>query len=493
MRWASTRIVATGVTVLLSLWTSTARVARADLKSDVDAALQDASLKNASVSVEVIRLGQARDLDRVVYQRDAAKPLIPASNLKVLTTALALETLGDEFTFRTVLLRKGDDLALVGDGDPAFGDTQFVQWLKKQTVASTNAFTAWAEALRKQGQTKFASLVVDDSAFDQELVNPNWPVDQLNREYAAEVSGLNFNANCLDLYLVIRGGTVEVRADPATSHTPIVNDCVVGSEHAVSFLRRGDQRTITIRGQINGSNTSKPLRATIHEPTLFAGAALQSAFKQAGVTIGGDPKVDRTIRQAYIDRGAQSGWSPLAVNETTLRDVLTYTNKTSNNLYAESLLRRVAASTGKPGSRALGAEAVKAFVTRAGAPVDGMVIDDGSGLSKENRVSAEAFSCVLAYMFHSAHRELYLSTLAVGGIDGTLEDRFTGNLKGRVFGKSGYVLGVRTLSGYLKTEAGEWFAFSILINDPRGGVMPKAKRIHEAIVEAIDRNAEEGR
>jgi serine-type D-Ala-D-Ala carboxypeptidase/endopeptidase (penicillin-binding protein 4) len=493
MHRASTRIVATGVTVLLSLLTP--RAARADLKSDIDAALKDPSLQNASVSVEVIRLGQARDLDRVVYQRGHADALIPASNLKLLTTAAALESLGDEFQFRTVLMRSGNRLALIGDGDPALGDTQFVAWLKKPPARSTATFTSWAIALKQQGMTRFDSLVVDDSVFDEELVNPNWPVDQLNREYAAEVSGLNFNANCLDLYLAIRGGAVEVRADPATAHTPIVNDCVAGSEHAVSFLRKGDQRTVTIRGQINGSNTSKPLRVSIHEPAQFTGAALKDAFRQAGVAIVGDVKADRTVRRAFIDAKGTSEWVPLAVNQTSLRDVLSYTNKTSNNLYAESLLKRLASSAneGKPGSRALGAEAVKSLVARAGAPVETLVIDDGSGLSKENRVSADAFTCVLAYMFHSDHRELFISTLAIGGVDGTLEDRFTGNLKGRVFGKSGYVSGVRTLSGYMKTDANEWFAFSVLINNPRGGVMPRAKRIHEAIVEAIDRNAEESR
>ncbi|MFT3786682.1 MAG: D-alanyl-D-alanine carboxypeptidase/D-alanyl-D-alanine-endopeptidase [Tepidisphaeraceae bacterium] len=459
------------------------------MKTDLDAILHDDALKSAKASVQVVQLGQARELDRVVYEEKSADKLIPASNQKVITTACALETLGPDFQFRTALLRKDKTLALVGDGDPAFCDTQYVMYTSKLGVRTTTTFSAWAKGLKDAKLTKFDQLLVDDSVFDEELFNPNWPANQSNLEYCPEVSGLNFNANCLDVYLLLSGGeNVEIRPDPATPFIKITDVLTVGGDHSVSLQRKANTNQITVRGVVNGSNTVKPFRVTIHEPALVAGNALRAAFTQGGVSIDGDVTRDRTIRDAFLQDKDKSGWSVLAVNQTPLLDVLRYTNKESNNLYAESLLRRVAATSGKPGSRSGGAEALKAFVAKAGATADDVSPDDGSGLSKQTLASSRAFCAVLAYMFHGDHRDAYISTLAVGGVDGTLEKRFNGPLKGRVFAKSGYVNKVRTLSGYLKTEAGEWYAFSILLNDITDGA--KAKSVHERIVEAIDKNSD---
>jgi D-alanyl-D-alanine carboxypeptidase/D-alanyl-D-alanine-endopeptidase (penicillin-binding protein 4) len=159
------------------------------------------------------------------------------------------------------------------------------------------------------------------------------------------------------------------------------------------------------------------------------------------------------------------------------------------NLYAESLCKRLGfATTGQPGSWENGTAALGQFLKDAGVSEAEFHLDDGCGLSKENVISPHAINRVLAYDFHSANRAKFIDTLAIAGVDGTLEDRFRGSdLKGRVFGKSGYVSGVRSLSGFLKAKDGHFYAFSILMNKvPEDGT---AKLLQERIVKAVDDHA----
>jgi serine-type D-Ala-D-Ala carboxypeptidase/endopeptidase (penicillin-binding protein 4) len=474
--------------ILVLLVVSLTGTVRADLAGDVRAVLADDFLKRAEVGVKIVQLGQMREQDRVLFESGSDKLLIPASNLKIVSTAFALETLSPEFKFRTVLLQKGSTLALVGDGDPALGDSQFVQHAAGEYVSPASVFSRWGSALAMRGQKQFDELVVDDSVFDTELINPNWSPDQHHLAYSPQLSGLNLNGNCLDVFLAPAGGNVTVRIEPGTPYATIVNQLVAGSDHAVSLLRKAGTNQITLRGQVNGPNRTKPLRVTIHEPTLFTGSTALFSLEHAGVEIKKPLRVDRTVRRSFLEQGDKSGWSVLAVNETPLLPVLAWTNKESDNLFAECLARRATAkSQADPVSRADATRAMMAFVVQTGADPESIRADDGCGLSKENQITASAFCSVLSYMHHGTHREDFRATLAIGGVDGTLDDRFSGELKGRVFAKSGYVNRVFTLSGYMKTRAGQWIAFSFLINDVPDG---RAKRIHERILKAVDQNVE---
>ena len=258
------------------------------------------------------------------FEHNAADLLIPASNQKLVTTACAIEILGIDFKFRTALLTRADGtLALVGDGDPALGDPQFAQFIKGVTPRTTATFTAWADALRKTGRERFSEVLVDDSVFDEVLFSPNWPIDQANLSYVPEVSGLSFNANCLDVYLIVGANGVEIRTDPSTAFLPITDLVSIGERRGVAPLRKPGTNQITARGTINGSNTRVPLRMTIHEPALVAGHACRTAWSR--------------VRESAQRRGAARSHSPasvaqwpggvglesvLAVNQTPLMDVI---------------------------------------------------------------------------------------------------------------------------------------------------------------------------
>jgi D-alanyl-D-alanine carboxypeptidase/D-alanyl-D-alanine-endopeptidase (penicillin-binding protein 4) len=220
---------------------------------------------------------------------------------------------------------------------------------------------------------------------------------------------------------------------------------------------------------------------------------LAETLAAKGITVNGQVVRQRGDRAAYYasEEAERAAWTFVAAHETPLHTVLARTNKDSMNLYAESLIKRLGhAASGEPGSWANGAAVVADYLTSLGIPAEQFKLDDGSGLSKENRLSAAALVRILASNFHGRNREQWVSSLAIADVDGTFSNRFSGtDLRARVFGKSGYVSGVSTFSGYLRARDGQWYAFSILMNNIPAGSNSTMKELQERIVKAVDDNA----
>lgn len=466
------------------------RLLPAGLEQDVRPILQDRLLAKAVVGIEVIRLapGEAQPLLR----HNAEQPLIPASNLKLLTSSAFLNRMGPDFKFRTLLLQRGEDVAIVGDGDPTFGDHEL---LKKVGWDVSTVYANWAELLKKRGLAQVRNVFVDDSVFDEVFFHPNWPIDQENRRYCAQVGGVNLNANCVDFYLRrgASGQIVDYVTNPATKYLSVTNKCVSGGENRIGLVRVGGTNNVTLYGETNANNT-EPVSVSVHDPGLFAATVLAETLDARGVKVTGTAARDRTIRPSLAAGAApttQPGWTVLAIHETPLETVLARCNKDSMNLYAEALCKRLGFETSGEGSWKAGTEALASYAEKvAGVTGSELVLDDGCGLSKQNRISANVLARVLSADFTGPNRDVFLKSLAVAGVDGTLDDRFRGtDLRGRVFAKSGYVNGVSSLSGYLMTRDEQWFAFSLLFNGIPQGSNYGAKQLQERIVRAIDDNA----
>jgi D-alanyl-D-alanine carboxypeptidase/D-alanyl-D-alanine-endopeptidase (penicillin-binding protein 4) len=452
-------------------------VARADLNSDVRAILQDKILAKSEVGVEIVKLSDdSAGKSHIIFRHNSDIPLIPASNLKLATTSAALEKLGPNFKFRTVLARRGDDLVLIGDGDPSFGDAEV---LKKVGWDVDTVFRNWAAGLKAHHVSSVNDVIVDDSVFDQNFLHCNWPAEQQHKRYVAQVGGVNLNANCIDFYLKTTsvGDVVRYVTDPPLAGFAIRNQCITGNENSVWLSREPGGNSIILRGQTNASNV-EPISVTVHDPSMFAATVLAETFKSEGIRINGSVKRDRTMR-------GNKDLTVVAVHETPLAAVLKRANTDSMNLYAECLCKRLGnETTHQPGSWENGTAAVKQFLMHScGVNEDEFTLDDGCGLSKQNAISANAIAQILIHDFAGPNREAFVSSLAVGGQDGTLEKRFLDDLKGRVFAKSGFVNTVSCLSGYVKTRDDQWYAFSILMNGiTHGG----AKQLQERIVKSID-------
>jgi len=478
------RVVRLTLAILLAATTC----ARAELVDDVRAVLRDKYLAKATAGVAIARLGDGPDKLKLVFQHNATTPLIPASNLKLITTAAALDKLGPDFKFRTQLLLKGEDVYLIGDGDPTLGDAEL---LKPFGWDVNTIFKIWGEELKKRNVTWIKNFYVDDSVFDENFLHPNWPLDQEHKRYVAQVGGINLNANCVDF--IIRkssyGEPVTAILNPDTRYITLKNTCLTGERDAIDLARVRGGNDVVLRGQTNVSR-SEPISVTIHDPPMFAATALAETLAGMGITIGNGPMRDRTIRARAAKEGEAGGWSTVGALESQIGQVLGRANKDSMNVYAEALCKRLGfARTGQSGTWQSGTVAMGEFLKSCGVGEEQFRIDDGCGLSKENAISAEAIVRVLSREFGGKNWQTFRESLSVSGADGTLKDRFAKSpLSGRVYGKSGYVNFVSTLSGYVNATDGNWYAFSILLNEVPFRTNNTAKQLQERIVNAIEAN-----
>jgi serine-type D-Ala-D-Ala carboxypeptidase/endopeptidase (penicillin-binding protein 4) len=458
----------------------------AGLTEDIRSLIQDKAFAKAEIGVEVLRLGDKPTDSAILFRHNSDIPLMPASNLKLVTTSAILEKLGPDFKFRTALIRRGDDLAIIGDGDPTFGDAEA---MRRVGWEITTVYKQWVDYLKKQNIKSINNVYVDDSIFDQEFYHPNWDPNQYLDWYRAETAGMNLNLNLLDFYVQAGSGGqgVDYTLDPPTHYATVVNHLISGNDSSVSFSRDRNANNLTMRGVAERSDSSSAIEVPIHDPPLYAACVFAEMCKASGIEVKGKVARDRTLRAAMAKSPANI--QTLAVYETPLQAVISRANKDSINLYAECMCKRLgAAVSGQSGSWANGTAALKDFLTKSVAVSDTeFALDDGCGLSRKDGVSANVFCRVLEHDWLGPNRDAFLSSMAIGGVDGkTLKKRFTDDLKGRVYAKTGYIRGVSCLSGFLRAQDNQMLAFSVLINDI---YTEDAHKLQDKIVKAVDRNA----
>ena len=335
----------------------------AALSSEIDKVLQDKLLSRAKVGIDIVRLGKGPGDISQLFQSNPAMPLIPASNLKVVTTSAALQRLGADFKFRTLLLAHAGDLVLIGDGDPTLGDAEL---LKKVGWDVDTVFKTWAGGLAKRGLIGARDLLVDDSVFDDAFYHPNWPADQQQKHYMAEVAAVNLNDNCIDFYVrsASPGRIVNFATDPSTNYVTIKNGCIGGEDNAVWLCASPAPMTSSSAATPREAN-DVPIQVTIHDPPLYAGTVLAETLKSSGVALRGGVKRDRSARAAYAhaQETGDKSWILLALHETPLTSVIARANKDSINLYAECLCKRLGfAASGTSGTWENGTAAVSEFL-----------------------------------------------------------------------------------------------------------------------------------
>jgi len=438
------------------------------LTARLDEVLNRHADTGARVSARVIDLSSGREL----YASSIDAPLMPASNMKLVTAAVGLDLFGPEHTFKTYLAFDGQDLWLVGTGDPAAGDPKIAA---RAGGTTTTVLQRWAQALKDRGITEIpGDLRYYAGALDSETVHPSWGHDDLVYWYAAPVSGLNFNDNCVDLSVFpnAAGTPAGYEMVPPVRTVTVINKCVSG-EAAKPTVDRLAHSDVLILGGGCTERKALPSKPVIDPAALFA-EALRTQLERSGIVIRGE------VLEAAQPLG---GTLPppekliIATHESPMPDVLWRILKSSQNLFAECLCKlsgqALDARRGlsAPGSWASGERAARAFLKRRRIDDRLFVGADGSGLSRDNRVTVRLISDVLKGMHRHPYAEAYRAALAEPGGEGTLRGRMK-DLQGHVFAKTGYIRGVRALSGYVKTRSGDWLAFSFIFNGIPGSVQP---------------------
>ena len=426
---------------------------------------------NAGCSVHVVR----PDSGATLYSANAKKPLIPASNMKLVTTAAAVKYLGPSFAYKTRVGLRDGNLVVIGSGDPLLGDKVIDDNYGRP---SGWVFRKISQALQAQGVREVNDVVVDATVFDDQRVHPSWPAKDLNRWYACEVCGLNYNVNCIDMSISNAGGTISLDIEPKTQFLEILNEVrpTSANDSAVGTYRTSVPNKITVFGKCR--NKEGPFKVAIEQPAAFFGCLLAEHLRGAAIT----------VRGKVIEKGvdADGRFRPLVEFVTPLSDVLSRANTESLGLAAEALLKTIDAYSNpgrKGGSWAGGRSLAARYLTGLGVPASEFVIDDGSGLSRENRLTTTAITKVLLDVYRSGNWELFRDSLAVGGEEGTI-DRYFGEAKyrGKVIGKTGYISGVRSFSGVCLTGGGPCL-FSIISNGPKGLSRDGINGIAKAIID----------
>jgi len=412
---------------------------------------------------------------RVVYEKNSTEALIPASNQKIISGAAAVDILESDFSFNTMLYSSGDDLIIEGSGDPGFGDPKLA---KKQGQETEAVFVKWTEELKKSGLVEISGdIIIDDQVFDSQWVHPSWEEVDLPKWYAAPVGGLNFNNNCIEVTFqpTKPGRPIGYNIFPPNDRVKVINSCTTGQ--GKPWIHRQDTiPTFALRGKCNKHVSLKPV--SIVDPGIFTGEAFKHHLKSQGITVRG------CVRRSQLS--TEEPTTPLvnphlvAVHRTPVADVLLRSLSDSQNFFAECLLKAAGRekSIAMPGSWESGSQVIKQRLQDWDIDTAGMVVADGSGLSRQNRASARQITQILNRMYLD-HPEgsLFMDSMSLNDSHGTLHKRMK-DIPRQVRGKSGYMKGVRCLSGYVVTTDNNWFAFSVLFNDIPGGTAPYNK-IHD--------------
>ncbi len=452
----------------------------------IDAVLDAQVFENASWGVMVVDL----EAGETLYRRNAEKSFVPASNVKLYTTAAALDRLGPDYRYHTRLYARGPvvdgvlqgDLVVRGAGDPAFGgryDPETGRW--REFYDPTMIFRAWADSLRAAGITAVAGGVIgDDDVVDDEPLGLGWNWDDLTYYYAAQMSGLSFGDNVVQVEITGRqpGQRGAVTWHPyETDYVEIVNE--TQTARAGTAIREGYHRApgtnrirLYSRVPAGGVDTEE---ITVDNPTRFTAHVLRETLRRDGLRVDGEVTDvdDLDARPDYTDGSLRlvAGYTSLP-----LRDLARIVNKASQNLYAEMMLKTLGAerpaadatSDADPGSTAMGLAAAAETFARAGIDVGRLQLVDGSGLSRRNLVTPEMTMALLRYAWthhDPAVRTAFYESLPVAGVDGTLRNRMqSGPVFRNVRAKTGSLGNVSSLSGYVHDADGRPLAFVMMSN-----------------------------
>jgi serine-type D-Ala-D-Ala carboxypeptidase/endopeptidase (penicillin-binding protein 4) len=399
------------------------------------------------ISTQVLKTG------KVPFTYNGTKPMIPASNLKVVTTAVALDVLGPDFRFETKLFGPASskdgvldgNLVLKGGGDPTF----FAPYVD----SATQPFADMAAALKRNGVKRVTGdLIIDDSDFDREFISSAYHDRYLLAAYAAGVSGLGLNRNLVTVSV----GPSGVLTEPATGSLQLINKVKMGGYNQIWTERpRGTDR-ITIHGVTRPGETAQTT-LTVHDPVRFAGSVAYRVFSNKNIKIDG--------KWRMVPEGEPASLAGLVLiakhRSPKLLELMQVTNFDSDNVFARHIFRRLGASVIGSGSARNSEAVVRDFFKRHNISDKGFRMDDGSGLSEKDRIAPYQLVYLLKAMWNDPKGQLFIDTLPSPG-EGTMRHRLNGLV---VRAKTGTLNNHSGLTGYVVTAYGETVAFSILVND----------------------------
>jgi len=450
--------------------------------------IQESGLQT-NLGIKVVEL----ESNETIYEWNAQALFNPASNNKLYTCIAALAIFDSNQTFSTSVYQDNAALYLVGGGDPHLTLDQLDTM--GRTISDTMKLYLghdyWYLNNRIRMRTidrakKINYLILDDSMLDDVPYGPGWMWDEGSWWYAAQISALSINENCVDFYVTpgIAGQPVLIQTNPVTDFISItnqsktVNDTTDFKELKIARDWKKQTNSFTITGNVMDTASTDTFQRNVHDPTLYSGTVFAEMLQTRGININ-------HVIKGPLSKGA------IKVTEHKSKPVnyaLTEFMKRSENLTAELLVKHIGAVVHDTvGTWNNGLLAIKSFLhDTVGIDTNTFRLSDGSGVSRYNYSSPDHFIKLLTWAYNNKLlRDKFLNTFPIGGLDGTLEDRMQNEESvAKIVAKTGTLSGVSCLSGYIFTIRGNPLAFSILINGYVDEVKP-VRSLQDKIINAL--------
>jgi len=454
-------------TAVFLIFLTIGAAAQQNFEKAVQNVLSNADYKNAQVGIHVLDLSSGES----IFSLNADKLLIPASTLKLITTATALEILGPEYRFKTKIGFTGKiknntlkgDLIVIGGGDPALGSEYFNEY-----YFNPHFLDVWARQIKAAGIQKVdGNLILDKSVYDDERIPDTWIWQDIGNYYGAGPNALTVYDNLfrIDFKSPKRAGekTTIISTFPKIDEIEIKNEVLssgLNKDLAYVYGSPFDNLRI-IRGTIPKNRKLFTIKAAIQKPEELLADEFLKHLAGEGIFINGKILYEKTnpakTEMIYIQ------------DSPTLGEIVKVTNHESVNLFAEHLLKQLSAEQTGIGSRKQSIELLKDFWQKNGFDSNNFYMEDGSGLSHFDAVTPQFFTSILKYMFKSSSNfESFYNSLPLAG-EGTLSgfqpENFPDN---SLKAKSGSMTRIRCYSGYIKTDSGNNITYSIMFNQFSG-------------------------
>ena len=438
-----------------------------ELNQQLDDIFNDNSFRNANWGVVI----QSLENGEYFYKRNEDKFFVPASNLKLFTTAAGLLALGSDYRFSTNIYINGyqsgstlyGDLIVQGRGDPTISGRFYNDDIYY-------VFDTWIDSLIDLGISNIkGNIVGDDNLFEDTGLGTGWSWDYETDWYSAQSSAISFNDNCVDLSIHYdpKYDSVVVKSNPSLRSIVILNlvKPATGSDRTnISVVRERGTNVITISGKMRKDADSLLTSATVQNPTKYAMMVLKNRIEKRGIRVNGYAMDIDDYERVINSSDLELLFTSYSEN---LSKIIKEINKGSQNFFAEQLLKTIGLEKMGFGSASNGITAAKEIFSEIGLNPENIIMVDGSGLSHLNMVTPRQIVDLLKYMYSNkkVYADFY-NSLPIAGVDGSLGKRMQNTTaQNNVRAKTGYIAYVRSLSGYALTADNEPVAFSMIAND----------------------------
>jgi D-alanyl-D-alanine carboxypeptidase/D-alanyl-D-alanine-endopeptidase (penicillin-binding protein 4) len=438
------------------------------IQKAINAFAEYPDMKYSSVSFYAIDI----EKNEVLAAHNPNLSLITASTMKAITTATALAVLGKDYKFETVIEYDGNiengilegNLYLKGYGDPSLGSP-----FMEETAKLNSLSTEFANAVKKAGIKSIkGNIIGDGSNFEYSSLVPSWQWMDIGNHYGAGVMGINLHDN---LYYVNFQQVPTLGAQPKIKSVyPAQNNIKFYNEVKSASWNSGDNSFIYaapyateawIKGTLPAGSGVFSIMGAVTDPEFFAADWLLQSLKENDIAINGKAIALRTQKSNSARKKIHTHYSP------TLTELVKHTNESSRNMYCEAYVKSIGKKLKNDGSLDAGIAAISEFWRSRGIETSGLYMEDGSGLSARNNVSAKIMTEIMRKI-HIDNNTFpnFKKLLAIAGRTGTFKYSGKGTLlEGNLHAKGGSMSRVRSITGYLTTKSQRNIAFTIIVNN----------------------------